>query len=116
MEAKPSFLTYKAKAAFNRLQLAFSKASILQYFDLECYIWIENDALGYAIGDMLSQLASKTSLDRVVTKTDLGRWHPVAFYFKKIIPVKTQYKTHDNKLLVINESFKTWRHYFEVCN
>ena len=30
----PSFLTPKARSAFNRLRLVFTKASILQYFDL----------------------------------------------------------------------------------
>ena len=72
IKAKPKFLTFNARLAFNRLQLAFTTALILQHFDLECHIWIETDVLGYAIGEILSQLIFKTSLDRVVTKTDLG--------------------------------------------
>ena len=71
-EAGPSFLTFGAKEAFNRLRLAFTKAPILRHFDPECHIRIETDASGYAIGGVLSQLASGTSLDGVVTKTDLG--------------------------------------------
>lgn len=35
---KPSFLTSKAKLAFTQLKQALSKASILYYFDLVCYI------------------------------------------------------------------------------
>ena len=66
-----SFLTPKARAAFNRLQLAFTKALILWYFDPECYIQIKIDALGYAIGSVLSQLVSRTRLDKVVTKANL---------------------------------------------
>ena len=54
MEAGPSFLIPKARTAFNRLQLAFTKALILWYFDLECHIRIETDALGYTIHDMQS--------------------------------------------------------------
>ena len=53
-EAGPSFLIFEARAAFNRLWLAFTKASILQHFDPECHIWIETNALSYAIGGILS--------------------------------------------------------------
>ena len=56
-KAGPSFLTPKARAAFNRLRLAFTKAPILQHFDLECHIWIKTDVSGYVIGGVLSQLA-----------------------------------------------------------
>ena len=69
----PSFLTPEARSAFNRLRLAFTEAPILRHFDPECHIWIETDALGYAIGGVLSQLAFGTSPNRVVTKTDLGQ-------------------------------------------
>ena len=50
----PSILTPKARLAFNRLRLAFTKAVILWYFDPEYHIWIKTDALGYAIGGVLS--------------------------------------------------------------
>ena len=50
---KSSFLTFIAKTVFNRLQLAFTKASILQYFDLKCYIQMEINILGYVIGSLL---------------------------------------------------------------
>ena len=55
------------------------------------------DALGYAIGGILSQL----------TSDDLGQWHPVTFFSRKMIPTKTRYKTHNGKLLAIVEAFKT---------
>ena len=64
---------------------------------------------------MLSQLASEASSDGVVTKADLSEWHLVAFFFRKIIPVKTRYETHNGKLLAIVKAFKTWRHYLEGC-
>ena len=69
---KPSFLTPDTKTTFKHLWLAFTKAMIFQYFDPECPIWIETDASGYAIGDMLSLWASETKADGVVTKIDLG--------------------------------------------
>ena len=32
-----------------------------------------------------------------------------------MIPVETQYKTHNTELLAIVKAFKTWRHYLEGC-
>ena len=68
-----SFLTPKARLAFNRLRLAFTKAPIFRDFDPECHIQIETDVLGYAISDVLYQVASETVPDKVVTTTDLGQ-------------------------------------------
>ena len=72
-ETGPSFLTPKARSAFNRLRLTFTEAPIFRHFDPECHIWIETDALGYAISGVLSQLVSGTSPDRVVIKAHLGQ-------------------------------------------
>ncbi len=38
------------------MRQAFIKALILYYFDLKYYIWIETNILGYAIGEIFSQL------------------------------------------------------------
>ena len=97
------FLTPEAKLAFTKLRQAFLKAPILHHFDLERHIRIETDVSGYAIGGVLSQL----------TSDDSGRWHPVAFFSCKMIPAETRYKTHNNELLAVVETFKTWRHYLE---
>ena len=99
------FLTLGAKRAFTQLRQAFTEAPIPRHFDPECHIRIETDASGYAIGGVLSQLTSDNS----------GRWHPVAFYSRKMIPAETRYETHDGELLAIVEAFKTWRHYLKDC-
>ena len=114
-EAGLSFLTSEARAVFNHLWLAFTKAPILQHFDPECPIWIEIDASSYAISDVLSQRVSKTSRDGVVTKADLSQWYPVAFFSRKMISAETQYETHDGKFFAIVEALKTWGHYLESC-
>ena len=114
-ETKPIFLTSKAKTAFNCLWLAFIKAPIFWNFDPKYYIPIETDELGYAISSLLSQLASGTNLNEVVIKVELGQWHLIAFYSKKIISIETWYKTHNGKLLAIVKAFKTWRHYLQNC-
>ena len=106
-EDGPKFLTPDARTAFNRLRLAFTEAPILRHFDPECHIRIETDASGYAIGGVLSQLASETRPDRVVIKTNLDQWHPVAFFSRKIIPAEARYETHNGKLLAIVKAFKT---------
>ena len=63
------------------------------------------DILDYAIGGVLGQL----------TLDDSSQWHPKAFFFKKMILIKTWYETHNRELLAIVEVFKTWRHYLEGC-
>ena len=55
---EPIFLTLDAREAFNQLMKAFTKAPILWHFDPKCYIWIETNASGYAVGGVLSQLTS----------------------------------------------------------
>ena len=72
-DSGPSFLTPKARLAFNSLRLAFTKARILRHYDPKCNIRIETDVLRYAMSSVLSQLASGISPDGVVTKTDLGQ-------------------------------------------
>ena len=75
------FLTVDARKPFTKLTQAFVKALILNHFDSERYIRIETDVSGYAIGGILSQL----------TSNDLGRWHLVAFFSRKIIPAEIWY-------------------------
>ncbi len=100
-----SFPTSKAKKAFIKLRQAFIKAPIQNYFDPERHVQIEMDVSGYTIVGIPSQLISD----------DSGRWHPVAFFFRKMILVETRYETHDGELLAMVEAFKTWRHYLEGC-
>ncbi len=75
----------------------FVETSILNHFDPERHIQIETDVSGYAIGEIPSQL----------TSDDSGRWHLVAFFSRKMIPVETWYETHDGELLAIVEALKT---------
>ena len=114
---EPNFLTPNAKKVFNYLRLAFIKALILRHFDLESHIRIEIDGSGYAIGRVLNQLNlnSDTSPNDLNLKSDFSQWHPIAYFSRKRIFAKIQYKTHNAELLVIIKIFKTWRHYLEDC-
>ncbi len=79
------------------MRQAFVEVPILNHFDPERHIRIETDASGYTIGGVLSQL----------TSDDSGRWHPVAFFSRKMILAKTRYEIHNGELLAIVEAFKT---------
>ena len=115
MEKGPKFLTLDVRTAFNRLRLAFTKAPILWHFDPECHIWIEIDVSGYAIDGVLCQLTFGTNPNGLVTKADLGQWHLIAFFSRKMIPTETWYETHDGELLAIVKAFTTWCHYLDGC-
>ncbi len=98
------------------MKKAFTEAPIFRYIDPECHIRIETDVSGYAIGGVLSQLTSKvTSGSGGLAKSEIGYWHPVAYFSRKMIPAKTRYEMHNSELLAIVEAFKTWRHYLEGC-
>ena len=106
-KAGTGFFNPKTRLAFTQLRQAFVKAPIFHHFDPESHIRIKTDVLGYAIGDILSQLSSGTRPDRVVTKNDLGQWHLVAFFSRKMISLETWYETYNGELLAIVKAFKT---------
>ncbi len=101
------FLTLEAKKGFIHLQKAFTEAPILRHFDSKCHIRIETDTSGYAISEVLSQmtfdhsdqLSSKymthENLNPIFSKSEIGQWHLVAFFSRKMIPAETRYKTHN---------------------
>ena len=75
----------------------FFKALILHHFDLEHYIRIETNVLGYTIDGVPSQL----------TSNDLGQWHPLAFFLLIITMTDIRYEIYNDELLAIIEIFKT---------
>ena len=105
--SETDFLTPKAKKAFIHLQKAFTKAPIFRHFDPECYIWIETNALEYAISRVLSQINSDylddlddlgqlfsnyvthKNLDLIFSKFKIGQWHLIVFFSQKMIPAET---------------------------
>ena len=110
---KLNFLTFDTRKLFNSLWLVFIKSLILWYFDPRCHLYIKTDALDYATSEVLNWLTFGTSSNGVVTKTDLGQWYPIAFFLRKMITAKTQYKTNNGKLWGIVKVFKIWHHYLE---
>jgi len=59
---------------------------------------VETDALGHAIGRVLSQ-------------EQKGKWRPIAFLSRTMQPVKRNYKIYDKELLGIVKALSKWRQY-----
>ncbi len=89
------FLTPEAKKAFIHLRKTFTETPILRHFDSEYHIRIETNASEYAIGGVLSQMTSDhldqlssdhvthKNLNPIFSKSEIGQWHPVAFFLKR---------------------------------
>ncbi len=75
------------------------KVSILRHFDSEQHICIKIDMFNYAVASILFQ------------SDDKDQWYSIAFWFRMMINVEKNYKTYDQKLLVIVAMFKHWWHY-----
>jgi hypothetical protein len=99
---KKSFLFIeKAKQTFDLLKDVFQYAFILTHFDSKFFIKMKTNAFDYEIVDIISQL----QFDE--------QWRLVAFFSRKMIFAEMNYETHDQKLLIIVECFKHWRHYLK---
>ncbi len=99
---KKSFLFIeKAKQTFDLLRDVFQYAFILTHFDSKFFIKLKTNAFDYEIVDIISQLQSNE------------QWRFVAFFSRKMIFAEMNYETHDQKLLIIVECFKRWRHYLK---
>ncbi|KFY31833.1 hypothetical protein V493_00754, partial [Pseudogymnoascus sp. VKM F-4281 (FW-2241)] len=92
----------EALAAFEALKRRFTEAPILRHYDLALRVKLETDASGYAVSGILSQLFGADSA---------ARWHPIAFFSKKIAPVQLRYDTYDKELMAIVLSMEHWGHY-----
>lgn len=68
--SKMSFLTPKAKKTFIYLQKTITQILILCYLDPKCHIYIETDALRYAISKVLSQITLEQHSSNYVIHKD----------------------------------------------
>ena len=77
------------------MKQAFLAAGFLAQFDPNCPAVVEADALDCTLGGCLLQLDSK-----------MGILCPVAFYSRKLIRAKEQYKIYDKEMLAIVKCLK----------
>ncbi|KAJ1597805.1 hypothetical protein NDA14_004402 [Ustilago hordei] len=81
-------LPEEAQQAFHKLIQAFTSAGVLQHFDYHLPTRMETDASDFAIAGVLKQEHE-------------GRWHPVAFYSRKMSSAEKNYEIHDKELLAV---------------
>ncbi|SPC62201.1 related to pol protein [Ustilago sp. UG-2017b] len=90
-------LPEEAQQAFHKLIRAFASAGVLQHFDYHLPTRLETDASDFAIAGVLKQEHE-------------GRWHPVAFYSRKMSSAERNYEIHDKELLAVVACLTQWRH------
>lgn len=97
---RTDFLILEVKMAFLHLQIAFIEIPILYCFDTEIHIRIKTDAFRYAINGILSQLILDQNFSNYVIGENLNffkssQWHPLVFFSRKMIFVKTWYEIYN---------------------
>ena len=80
------------QASFNKLKELITSAPILVFPDDSLHYRIEANSSDAATGAVLSQ---QTLLENG------EKWHPIAFFFKSLSPVKRNYEIHDKEMLAI---------------
>jgi len=79
----------------------FTTEPVLAIPDIDKEMRVEEDALDYATGGVLS------------TKCKNGKWRPVAFISKSLNVTECNYEIHDKEMLAVIRCLEAWRHYLE---
>lgn len=87
----------ECKDAFETLKSASTSAPILEHFDPDKEILLENDASDFVSAGVLSQYDDK------------GLLHSVAYFSKKHSPAECNYEIYDKELMTIVRCFEEWR-------
>ncbi len=101
-KGKAFVMTPEATDAFQTLKQRFTTAPMLRHYDPDRETQVETDASGYATSGIHSQLFGAGPE---------GRWHPVAFFSRKLTPVELRYDTHDKELMAIVLAMNHWGQY-----
>ena len=86
--------------SFQKLKDACAKEPVLLNFRANKPTKIETDASDQAVGTCLCQQKD-------------GKWHPVAYYSRKMSQAEQNYDIHDKELLAVVNALKHWRVYAE---
>ena len=93
--------TKNIQKSFDLLKKTFTKDILLKHFDSNRRIKINTDASEFVLTTIILQLQNN------------DYWHFISFHSRKLKNSKRNYVTHDQKLLVIVNAFKIWRHYLK---
>jgi hypothetical protein len=85
---QPFKWTCQQQEAFEALIKACTSNPLLRIFNLKKPIQIETDTSDLVIGMCLSQEYD-------------SKWHPIAYYLRKLLPAERNYDIHDKELLAI---------------
>jgi hypothetical protein len=87
--------------AFEQLKEAVAQEPCLAHANLDYPFRLETDASEFAYGAALSQ------------KQADGKWHPVAFMSKAMLPAERNYDTYDREALGIVKPLQHWKYWLQ---
>ena len=90
-----------AKRTFQKLRDIFIFISLLIYYDSAVKMRVKINVSNFAVARILSQ------------QNDDIYWRSMTFWSRKMISTEQNYKTYDQKLLIIIITFKQWRYYWK---
>ncbi|CCO36090.1 Retrotransposable element Tf2 155 kDa protein type 2 [Rhizoctonia solani AG-1 IB] len=96
--------TEREQAAFKGLKKAITEAPVLAHANPDKAYFLETDALGAALGSVLSQ------------RQEDGQLHPIGFLSESFKGAEVNYDTHDKELLAIIRSLEHWQIYLEATS
>ncbi|KAF8673633.1 hypothetical protein RHS04_07597 [Rhizoctonia solani] len=92
------------ESAFQELKSLVTQALVLIHSNPELPYYLETDALGVAMGAILSQRGEDHCL------------HPVAYVSKSFLGTKANYNMHDKELLAIIKALEEWHIFLEATD
>jgi len=97
----PWVWTMTQQQSFDQLKDLILSEPCLAHADLEKTFRMETDASAFAYGAALSQ------------KQDNGKFHPVGFMSKSMVPAERNYDAYDREALGIVKPLQHWRYWLE---
>ena len=92
--------TPECQSAFELAKQALASAALLHHPSSSAPTSITVDASNKAVGGQLEQLVA-------------GKWHPIAFFSRKLSGAETRYSAFDRELLAIYLTVRHFRHHLE---
>jgi hypothetical protein len=92
----------KTRKFMKSIKRVFMNASMLRHYEFDDESMMKTNVFDFVIARIFSQLAE---ID--------DQWRSIVFYFKKMIFAERNYEVNDQKMLVIVEVCKKWRHYIK---
>ncbi|KAF8750040.1 hypothetical protein RHS01_09707 [Rhizoctonia solani] len=92
------------EAAFQELKLLVTQSPVLIHSNPNLPYYLETDALGVAMGAILSQRGPDNQL------------HPIAYMSKSFSGAEANYDTHNKELLAIIKALEEWRIFLEATD